>query len=556
MANNDKARSNFPAKGDWSCAVRALTGSNLPVGLEVFFPAADGRQDLMYEQDFRLDSHHPAFLAARKAALASQLSPLDKQLLAGYLDLFLGEYGRATETLAAVAAARPGAYWPSFLHATAIWLFGDKRRTRDMLPEALAAVEKAVAADPKALYPYVVRAGIRRELEDVPGRLADADRVLKISPRFVWARTERLEVLGETGHYRLALKEANHLIARFPAEAWSWGQRARLRGISGYYEMALADFRKAEALDPSSGPLIAWKAEALRRLGRYDEALSELDRAIVLDPGYRLSHEWRGRIHLLLGDYRKAISDFDRTLRLESREMLARAWRGEAWWKMGDARRAALDYEEILPAQPGALWNARLKRGGTQASYFMLDGVGGKRVKAFHEDLNTGVSAAPRDAWAWAFRGRCRADAGRLDEAVADLDRALSLDPDHGYALAWRGETLRRLGRLDGALSDLSLAPVKASGIVARWAWARLGRVLAELGRHQEAVVAFEKALSPRDQRFAVVFVWRGESLWALGRHDEARAGFRQAFVLDGKCHEAERWLRRVGGRRALALAA
>ena len=243
--------------GDWAGAVRRLTSGRvvLPVGLEVFFPAEDGRQDLMYEQDFGLDSHRPVFRKARAAVEASVLAGPDKAVLLGYLDLFLGEYARARRELALAAKEAPDAYWPNFLHACAIWLLGDERRTRDLLPEALVAVEKAVQADPRSLYPYVVRAGIRRELEDVPGRLADADRVIKMAPRFVWARTERLEVLGETGHYRLALKEANLLIERFPGAAWSWGQRARLRGISGYYELALADFTKAESLDPACGPL-------------------------------------------------------------------------------------------------------------------------------------------------------------------------------------------------------------------------------------------------------------------------------------------------------------
>ncbi|MDX6769349.1 MAG: tetratricopeptide repeat protein [Elusimicrobiota bacterium] len=543
-------------RGDLPGAVKALAGAKLPVGLEVFFPATDGRQDLMYEQDFGLERHRPAFLAARKAVLAADLPALDRQLLAGYLDLFLGEYARATASLARVAAARPGSYWPNFLHAAAIWLLGDERRTRDLLPEALQAVEKAVKADPKAMYPYVVRAGIRRELEDVPGRLADADRVLKMDPRFVWARTERLEVLGETGHYKAALKEANHLIKRFPDQAWSWAQRGRLRGISGYYELALADFEKAESLDPSCGPLVAWKAEAMRRLGRYPEALAELTRAIKLDPGYRLAHEWRGRVHLLLGDYKKAVADFDRTLKVESREMLARAWRGEAWWKAGDAAKAAADYEEVFPAQPGALWNARLKGSQTQEAYFMLDSVGGKRVKAFREDLDAGVKAAPRDPWALAFRGRCLVDDSRAQEGLKDLDAALKLDPDNGYALSWRGEALRRLGRRDEAIASLDLAAVKAKGVTARWAWARLGRCLAEAGRHEEAVVAFDHAVATRDQRFALAHVWRAESLWALGRMEQSREAYRTAFVLDGKCHEAEDGLKRFGGRRALALAA
>lgn len=551
---NAKNAVDYVARGKWSDAVHALTGTKLPAGLEVFFPATDGRQDLMYVQDFGLTPHRPAFVKARKAVLASALPALDKQLLAGYLDLFIGEYDRATTALAHVAEARPGAYWPNFLHAAAIWLLGDERRTRDLLPEALVAVEKAVKADPKAMYPYVVRAGIRRELEDVPGRLADADRVLKMDPKFVWARTERLEVLGETGHYKAALKEANHLIKRFPDQAWSWGQRGRLRGISGYYELALQDFTKAESLDPKCGPLVAWKAEALRRLGRYPEALKELTRAIAIDGGYRLAHEWRGRIHLLLGDYKKAIADFDRTLKIESREMLAQAWRGESWWKAGDAKKAAADYEEVFPAQPGALWNARLKGSQTQEAYFMLDSVGGKRLKAFREDLDAGVKAAPRDPWALAFRGRCLLEDNRVEAGLADLDKALKLDPSNGYALSWRGEALRRLGRLDEAIAVLDVAAVKAKGVTARWAWARLGRALAEAGRHEEAVIAFDHAVAVRDQRFALAHVWRAESLWALGRSEESREAFRSAFVLDGKCHEAEEGLRRFGGRRALAL--
>lgn len=534
----------------------ALTGSKLPVGLEVFFPATDGRQDLMYEQDFGLAPHRQAFLKARKAVLSSKAPAADKALLAAYIDLFLGEYARATSALAELSAERPADYWANFLHAAAIWLLGDERRTRDLLPEALVAVEKALKADPKALYPYVVRAGIRRELEDVPGRLADADRVLKMDPKFVWARTERLEVLGETGRYKAALKEANHLIKRFPDQAWAWGQRGRLRGISGYYQLALEDFEKAESLDPNCGPLVAWKAEALRRLGRYPEALKELTRAIKLDGGYRLAHEWRGRVHLLLGDYKKAIADFDRTLAIESREMLAQAWRGESWWKAGDAKKAAADYEEVFPAQPGALWNARLKGSQTQEAYFMLDSVGGKRQKAFREDLDAGVKAAPRDAWALAFRGRCLVDDSRVEAGLKDLDAALALEPGNGYALSWRGEALRRLGRHEEAVAALDLAAVKARGVTARWAWARLGRTLAELGRHEEAVIAFDHALKTRDQRFALAHVWRAESLWALGRTDASREAFRTAFVLDGKCHEAEDGLKRFGGRRALALAA
>lgn len=517
----------------------------LPKDLSVFFPHDDGRQDLMYEQDFGLKPFEPLYAEARDIVLRADIPPAERVLLAGYLDLFLGEYQRAAETLGAHRSSSPSGYWPHFLHACALWLHADKLRSREQLPEALEAVEKAIAEDPAQRDAYVVRAGLRRELEDVPGRLADAERVIAMDPKFVWARTEKAEVLGETGHYRLALKEVNALLRRFPAQAWAWAQRGRLRGITGYYKLALDDFEKAAALDGRCGPLLAWRGETKRRLGRYPEALEDLDLAISLDPGYRLAHAWRGRIRLLLGEARKAVEDFDEALHLEPREMLAQAWRGEAWWKLKDYSRAAQDFDAVYPAEPEGLWNARLKTGQTQENYFMLDSSGGARSKAFWSDLYQASRGG--DPWALAFFGRCLVAAGRVEEGLRWLTRALQKDPALAYAYAWRGEGARRMGASARARADLETATrLNPSHL---WSWAWLGKTLADRAEHESALAAYEKALSSLEQRYALVHVWRGESLWALGRFDEATSSFSRAFVLDGKCKPALSWMKRLNRR-------
>lgn len=530
---------------------RLTGGLSLPKDLSVFFPDDDGRQDLMYEQDFGLAAYLPLYQKARTAVLGSHLPKFQKQLLAAYLDLFLGEYERAAAALKELCEKSPNDYWPHFLHACAIWLLGDARRTRDYLPVALSSIEQAVAVDPGQMYAYVIRAGLRRELEDVPGRLADAERVIGMSPRFVWARTERAEVLGETGHYRLALKELNGLLKRFPKAAWAWAQRGRLRGISGYYKLALADFERAVGLDPSCGPMLAWRGETHRRLGQFDCALRDLDRAISLDPGYRLAYAWRGRVRLLSGDFMDAVKDFDAALKIEPREMLARCWRGEAWWKAGQYRRAAEDFQAVYPAEPQGFWNARLKPRETQENYFMLDAEGGKRQQHFWEDLRRG--AASNDAWAAAFLGRCQVGCGDLAQGLRQLTRALQLDPANAYAHAWRGEAARRLGAFRRALADLDEALKRDPAD--RWARIWRAQTLVQSGRIEEGLRDFDLALQTPEQRYAAAHVWKGEALWKLGRRREAEASFRRAFILDGKCKPAKDWMHRLG-KKASALAA
>lgn len=535
-------------QSDFNRTIERLVGGkfSLPNDLSVFFPTEDGRQDLMYIQDFGLAPHAPVYEKARHAVLAAKIPASQRVLLAGYLDLFLGEYERAAVALKPLCDESPNEYWPHFLHAAAIWLLGDQRRTRDYLPSALTAIEKAVAVDSKQMYAYVIRAGLRRELEDVPGRLEDTERVIKMAPRFVWARTEKAEVLGETGHYRLALKEINSLIKRFPNAAWTWAQRGRLRGISGFYKLALADFEKAVELDATCGPMVAWRGETHRRLGHFTEAVADFDRSIELDPGYRLAHAWRGRVRLLIGDYAGAVKDFNATLKIEPREMLAQTWRGEAWWKSGDYRRAAEDFEAVYPAEPQGFWNARLKTNETQENYFMLDAEGGKRQEHFWADLEAGVRS--NDTWAWAFLGRCKVGAGRIEDGMRDLTHALQINPANAYALAWRGEGARRLGAFGRALTDLE-ASLKLNPDN-RWAQAWKAQVLVSTDKSEEGLRCFERALDTPEQRYALAHVWHGEALWNMGREQAAIVALRRAFVLDGKCKQAKAWMTRLNKRK------
>ena len=73
-------------------------------------------------------------------------------------------------------------------------------------------------------------------------------------------------------------------------------------------------------------------------------------------------------------------------------------------------------------------------------------------------DYDRALELEPEDALAFTYRGACKADLGRLEEAIADHDRALALDPQLGLAWANRGICRQELGRLREAIADYDRA--------------------------------------------------------------------------------------------------
>ena len=91
--------------------------------------------------------------------------------------------------------------------------------------------------------------------------------------------------------------------------------------------------------------------------------------------------------------------------------------------------------------------------------------------------------------------------------------------PKDSGAWAHKGLSLGKLGRHEEAIQcydkALELDP-KAS-----WAWSNKGWSLGELGRHEEAIQCCDKALE-LDPKDSVAWINKGRSLGELGRHEEA----------------------------------
>ncbi len=136
-----------------------------------------------------------------------------------------------------------------------------------------------------------------------------------------------------------------------------------------------------------------------------------------------------------------------------------------------------------------------------------------------------------------------RADQGDPAGAVRQLQNAFLRHPTYGYAMDW-GRVAWQAGLTSEALAAFEAAVATPEG--AREAWPQLsrGRVLAALGRWNEAVAAYRDALDvyeaydpggPRLPGPVYVEAWfrLGEAHEALGELREAEAAYRAARSVD-----------------------
>lgn len=153
----------------------------------------------------------------------------------------------------------------------------------------------------------------------------------------------------------------------------------------------------------------------------------------------------------------------------------------------------------------------------------------------------------PNFAHDYQFRSMAGYDKGNFQQALADIDRSLALDPLDSASLYQRGNVLFALNRLDDAAKDyeqtLKFIPGNAG------VWNNLGMTLDELGRTDEALVAFQHATEctlPSKNAFlnsALIQI-------RLGRLDDATATLDKLDKLNGASEAATLAIRSVIERR------
>jgi len=182
---------------------------------------------------------------------------------------------------------------------------------------------------------------------------------------------------------------------------------------------------------------------------------------------------------------------------------------------------------------------------------FGLMGMG--RADFAARNLDRALQLNPKNVSAMNNRAVLAMNLGDHQGALQRFDAALQVDPNSKAVHASRGTCLAAMGQKDFAISSfesahridpndlaiieqlIGLAPGNASY------WAAKGAALAKGNRHEDAILAFGKALAikPDDASYHVGI---GTAHAMMKRHADAVAAFEKALSIDRKSKDAWTW--------------
>jgi tetratricopeptide (TPR) repeat protein len=285
-------------------------------------------------------------------------------------------------------------------------------------------------------------------------------------------------------------------------------------------------YRALAKIAPSDARVPAHLAVLLMEQGRHDDALAALDRTLALDSRQAGMLTNKGNVLVALGRFPEALAAYGQAIVLQPEGERAAAHINLGVYLQGlgrpdDAAAAygkAIALDARFPEAWGNLGSAHLNAG---------------RPEAALEALDRAVELRPAYADAWTNRGTALQALGRLDEALQSFDRALALHPESAGVWSNRSLALQGLRRFEESFeaSAKAVELAKSLGGAEAESWNNHGVALGALNRSNEALAAYDKALSA-DPAGASAWNNRGLALHALGRPDEALASYDRAMAL------------------------
>jgi tetratricopeptide (TPR) repeat protein len=402
---------------------------------------------------------------------------------------------------------------------------------------AIEDFDKAIRLDPQAAKSYVGRAIAYMTL----GREVEAE-----------ADVEHAIALGmDGGQVRSTIEELKRETQRQdPSDAAKvYVNSAAYHQRREHWDKALSAFEEALKLDPQSAVAFAGRAASLLVLGRPQEALNDFDEALRLNPGDAQAHAGRAAAYAYLEEPDKTEQDLARAIELGMDASLARAaidsiklepedktshaaarahWQAAAEFMDQQRLHEAInEYSEALK-----LDSSYLAAYAGRASAHLLSGHAAEALLDFNEALRLN----PESSEAWCFKGWALDALERYEEAVEAYGEALRLNPEYSDAWYYRGRALAvGLGRLQEGLESLEEAlRLKPE---APEAWELKGAVLEELGHHEEALEAYDRALHQRPG--FRTWLAKGGVLAGSGRYEGALEAYEGALRLEPRSPEA-----------------
>jgi tetratricopeptide (TPR) repeat protein len=363
------------------------------------------------------------------------------------------------------------------------------QKARDALTEVVAA--RPTSPDARALY---LLSQAQRRLGDYTAAEVTARRVIAQNNKSPWGFYALAESLEERRQYQTIVDELAPVVAEFRGKgadaSFDIGILLPHLGFAhqelGQYDKAVAAFEEARRLAPTDPAVAGHLIDAHLAAKKFGVAADVAKAALVQHPNDLRLTRLQARALRLGGKTDQGIAVLEDAVKNHSGEPLAYISLAQMY---ADADRGAQAVRLLQDAQ--------VKFPTVDAISFELGAVFDKQKKFAEAEsaFKQVLSRNPENATALNYLGYMLAERGeRLDESVAYLKRALTIEPDNGSFLDSLGWAYFKADKLDLAEENLRRAAdqLKTNSIIQE----HYGQVLFKLGRYDEAIAAWTRALN------------------------------------------------------------
>jgi tetratricopeptide (TPR) repeat protein len=387
------------------------------------------------------------------------------------------------------ASARAEAYYQYSL--------GQQERLSGNLDEALAAYRRAQKLDPASSAVRVESARLLREM----GRLDEALQEARAA----------VELDGDDTDAHLILAQLEQIQAPGADSEQALGRAAK------HYE-------KVVAVRPTDGQSLLTLAGIYGQLQRHEDAARVWGMYLALDPGNFEAHVQRGTHLLLAGQSEAAVAAMRTALVLQPGSARAYQILGDIYARDEKTDEAVASYRKALERDSS---NVRVRLGLGEV---LIDG---KRPKEALAEAEAVLKADAQNRFALDLKARCLRDLRRFDEAEKAADQLLATDKSDlkaSYLKVTIAEQQRDHAKAAALLEEILARPATEDTEASRRVFhVHLGFAYQQLGRKDDAVQQFAKAIEAGGAPDANLLTFHAEALSLAKRSDEALAATRKA---------------------------
>jgi tetratricopeptide (TPR) repeat protein len=365
---------------------------------------------------------------------------------------------------------------------------------RDNLTKARDILNELVAARPNdsARILYLLSQTERR-LGDAKAAEATARRVIAQNSRTPWGYYALAEALESRRDYQAVVDELAPVVAsqrNQTDKTFDVGVLLPHLGFAyqelGQTDKAIAAFEEARQLSPDDPAVASYLAEANLAAKRYAAALEVTTAALADNPddprlvrlqAQALRHTGKAEqgVSLLEEALHQHVDDPNAYIALA--QMYGEVDRGAQAIKVLQDAQAKFPADNSILFELGATYDRQKQFPQAEAAFKQL------------------IARDPDNAAALNYLGYMLAERGeRLDESVDYVKKALAIEPDNGSFLDSLGWAYYKAEKLDLAEGNLRRAAdqLKTNSVVQD----HYGDVLLKLGRYEDAIAAFNRALN------------------------------------------------------------